>query len=265
MKRIILILNLVIMSLFSCTFGPPSRFAPEIDFSGQELPIAEAIYERDKSKLKTLLDRKTTDLNKPAKSGMTYLVYAVLCDNYKIVQLLLENGADPNIVAPYVRLHSASPEYLEKLPKYEKEPLNMLPLEVATQGESDLKLIKLLVKYGADINDGRARLPIGRAIDARDMEKVKYLLQCGADINKGDYDTYPPVLTAALSRNWDMVEFLIDHGAEPMRADKRGTTVQYWIQDAIDMSKGKLYPEIKSVVKRYEALGVKFTYTSEKK
>ena len=159
MKRIILILNLVIMSLFSCTFGPPSRFAPEIDFSGQELPIAEAIYERDKSKLKTLLDRKTTDLNKPAKSGMTYLVYAVLCDNYKIVQLLLENGADPNIVAPYVRLHSASPEYLEKLPKYEKEPLNMLPLEVATQGESDLKLIKLLVKYGADImTDGHGYL-----------------------------------------------------------------------------------------------------------
>jgi ankyrin repeat protein len=83
-----------------CTMKKGTRYSPEKYFSQEEMPIAQAIYDENKSELRRLLKLKTIDINKPGKEGYTYLQYAIEQRAYDIVKELLENGADPNVLSP---------------------------------------------------------------------------------------------------------------------------------------------------------------------
>ena len=39
------------------------------------------------------------DINRPGKAGFTFLMYAVYIEQYDVAKVLLENGADPNILS----------------------------------------------------------------------------------------------------------------------------------------------------------------------
>ena len=115
--------------------------------------------------------------------------------------------------------------------------------------------VKLLVETGADVNAGKWP-PLGRAVDVNNtaiaeylidhganvnypadwgplqesvtfsIEMVKLLLEKGADINGG---TTMPALHYAVNMNLkDIVELLIQHGADINTKDQWGTTPLFW-------------------------------------
>ena len=218
-------------------------------FSKEEYPIIEAIHNKDKEKLCTLMQRGW-NINSTGKGGMTYLEYAVFTDNYKMTEFLLENGADPNLIS----LVDPNDRY---------GPESMLPLSSACHSKHSIKFVKLLIKYGANVNDDRAPLPIFAAALNNDKRKIEYLLEHGADINKLQ-DGFRTVITAeATAGKWPMVLWLWDKGADPMKTGENETNVAVWIQDAIDGT--GLTDDAERVKARLESIGVKFPYRPVKK
>ena len=218
-------------------------------FSKEEYPIIEAIHNKDKEKLYTLM-QYGWNINSTGKGGMTYLEYAVFTDNYKMTEFLLENGADPNLIS----LVDPNDRY---------GPEGMLPLSSACHSKHSIKFVKLLIKYGANVNDDRAPLPIFAAALNNDKRKIEYLLEHGADINKLQ-DGFRTVITAeATAGKWPMVLWLWDKGADPMKTGENETNVAVWIQDAIDGT--GLTDDAERVKARLESIGVKFPYRPVKK
>lgn len=219
-------------------------------FSKEEYPVIEAIHNKDKEALKTMI-KQGWNVNSTGKYGMSYLLYAVWEHNYPMTEFLLENGADPNFLS---NIWDETPD--------DGEPY--LPLGTACGGKYDLKFIKLLIDHGANVNDDRAALPVCEAAANNDKGKIEYLLECGADINKFNHNKETVITDQAIVYKWPMVLWLWDKGADPMKTGGIGrktggkSNVAYWVQVALDGT--GLTSEGKQVKSRLESIGVKFPY-----
>ena len=114
-------------------------------------------------------------VNVKAKGGFTPLTEACAYGNYEIVKLLLESGADRSIKG-----------------QYGTTPL-IFGATCSNWSKDALKIVKLLIKYGADINavdEGSNNALLG--IISRDRFKIevaKYLIDCGIDLEHvGSFD-----------------------------------------------------------------------------
>ena len=124
--------------------------------------------------------------------GHTPLLFAIKEGNLKIVEFLLQNGAEVDRIV-------------------ERDN----PLHYATK-KGNLELIKLLFSHGADVNKtlGDEKLtPLGRAAEYGHLEVVKYLVAEGADVNKAKQGGFTPLLRAAYQDHLEVVEFLLKNGA----------------------------------------------------
>lgn len=219
-------------------------------FSKEEYPVIEAIHNKDKEALKTMM-KQGWNVNSTGKYGMSYLLYAVWEHNYPMTEFLLENGADPNFLS---NIWDETPD--------DGEPY--LPLGTACGGKYDLKFIKLLIDHGANVNDDRASLPVCESAANNDKGKIEYLLERGADINKFNHNKETVITDQAIVYKWPMVLWLWDKGADPMKTGGTGrktggkSNVAYWVQVALDGT--GLTSEGKQVKSRLESIGVKFPY-----
>lgn len=219
-------------------------------FSKEEYSVIEAIHNKDKEALKTMI-KQGWNVNSTGKYGMSYLLYAVWENNYPMTEFLLENGADPNFLS---NIWDETPD--------DGEPY--LPLGTACGGKYDLKFIKLLIDHGANVNDDRAALPVCEAAANNDKGKIEYLLERGADINKFNHNKETVITDQAIVYKWPMVLWLWDKGADPMKTGGTGrktggkSNVAYWVQVALDGT--GLTSEGKQVKSRLESIGVKFPY-----
>lgn len=144
------------------------------------------------------------NLNVRSWGGSTPLWTALEGKNRSSYEVLLECGADPNVIMSGGRvvMHWAAIE-------------------------QDPWWLRLALEHGADLNPvnvGRGRpfegTPMSFAIsDKGTLENVKLLVEHGADINKPlRHNCYP--LASALSQNkWDVVLYLLDRGADYARAE----------------------------------------------
>ena len=132
----------------------------------------------------------------------------------------------------------------------------------------DIKYMKMLVKYRANINDTTYISPLSIAVQdkVQGKEKIKYLAEKGIDLNYSITNT-PIICGQAAIYKWDMVLFLLDLGADPMAADKEDNTVaasvQEYYDEGFDLNSeyGKMAQEVK---RRLERRGVKFPYYPKK-
>ena len=124
--------------------------------------------------------------------------------------------------------------------------------------------MKLLIKYGANVNDTTSIGPIWGALrdESHGREKLKYLVEQGLNLNYSQTGT-PAICGQALIYEWDMVLFLMDLGADPLAGDNPkfhvAASVQRYFDKGFDVNSeyGKMALEVKH---RLEQRGVKFPY-----
>ncbi|MEJ5055491.1 ankyrin repeat domain-containing protein [Sphingobacterium sp. MYb382] len=237
---------------------PDSRFPPERFFDGKDLKIAEAIYDNDRRMLKNYIKEPGFDINKLGKQNITFLLYALYAGQMDMVEILLENGADSNLINPEIDSTND--------PIWKNTISDELPLSFIARSYSffDLADVKLLLKYGAKINDSRVNPALiacmVSADDKRKLKLIDYLLDKGADINIKGSENRTPILAAADISLWDIVNYLLDHGADYTAEDNAGWSVAYNVQDEIEMNKGtdERKQKVHALKRRLEGLGVAF-------
>ncbi|WP_315358073.1 ankyrin repeat domain-containing protein [Prevotella denticola] len=225
--------------------------------TGKELKMATAIYDGDLHSIQSMIDNGF-DLNRIGKGGMTYLYYAMLTMNYDTMELLLKNGANPNIHSKFF----TDPD-LHKKGQNDEQNTGVC-LEYSGYPAYDIKYMKLLIKYGANVNDTTYISPLSSAIRDKNQgkEKIKYLVEHGINLNFSITNTSVACSQATIY-NWDMVLFLLDIGADPMASEDPDFNVASAVQDYydegfdLDSENGKLAQEVK---RRLEQRGIKFPY-----
>jgi ankyrin repeat protein len=225
----------------------------------QDSQIAGAVnaHERNVEMLRLLLDRRTNTTAiatslflkavENAAGNLSMIAYSIenspsqtkdyttkRQQDLKIVQLLLEKGADINVT--------------------DSNKQTAVDLTTGSRG-LDIEMLKLLVDRGADLNKvgWLGHTPIGRCIDKaveaprmirfcteqgdQDSVKrykqqrneflpaIKFLLSKGANINAKEFYNESTALHAAARENdLEMIELLLQNGAEVNATDKEGST-----------------------------------------
>jgi len=230
------------------------EFKPDIYFSHKvdlEMAIADAIYYGEKKLVRDYINTGRVDINRPGKAGFTFLMYAVYIEQYDVVKVLLENGADPNILS-IVTHPDGAVEYLT-------------PLSCVCENDwYPMKYIKLLVENGANVND-TITVPFTLCIahSGNDLKKIRYLIEHGAKVNM-EFKGKTPIQLAAMIGKWDLVSLLWDeYGADPLYVSKDGRSLAFIVQNSIEKKLGtpKSLAHAQAIMERLEKLGVKFPVT----
>ena len=147
--------------------------------------------EANAAEVKRLLMRGVSP-NVKDRRGMTPLIAAAKKGNKDMVQMLLDRGAEPNMID-----------------KHGKTPL------IVAVRHSHKDVAKLLLNRGADPNAGKhRRTTLSWAVIRNDIETVQQCLDGGADPNMMDTYDEEPVLGIALFFSHDVVNLLLDRGAD---------------------------------------------------
>lgn len=238
----------------SCSNMAVKEFKPDIYFSHKvdlEMAIADAIYYGEKKLVRDYINTGRVDINRPGKAGFTFLMYAVYIEQYDVAKVLLENGADPNILS-IVTHPDGAVEYLT-------------PLSCVCENDwYPMKYIKLLVENGANVND-TITVPFTLCIahSGNDSKKIRYLIEHGAKVNT-EFKGKTPIQLAAMIGKWDLVSLLWDeYGADPLYVSKDGRSLAFIVQNSIEKKLGtpKSLAHAQAIMERLEKLGVKFPAT----
>lgn len=187
------------------------RYPPEQFFNGQQLELAKAIRDGDLARVTTLA--RTVDLNTPGANNMTMLAFAiqeaipVKTDagnaRFAIISRLVKDGAKPeqtfleNDNIAYDAARADTPNFLKAL--------------LAGGMSPDLRY------------DGDTPLLFATATD-RQLPEMKVLVEHNADINIRDSLKQTALFEATSLRQWDAVDYLLAHGADPTIESTNGLT-----------------------------------------
>jgi len=124
--------------------------------------------------------------------GITPLLQAVQSNREKIVEVLLNKGADPNSLNEY----------------------RMSPLMKAAQ-KNNVKNIQLLINHGAIIEERNTerKTPLWLAAQENSTEAAKLLIDCGANVDIENDDFVAPIGLAVQNGNIEMIKYMLSHGA----------------------------------------------------
>ena len=212
------------------------------DYKGKT-PLDIAI-ENSRLKVAEFLQSIGADCNLKSK-----LIFAVLTDNVKLLELLVEEVADINALllleAQYsllrgkTLLHIAtennSKNSVKFLLEYGADPevkdiWQNTPLILATR-YNNIEATKLLLEYGADPNtkdvSGMTCLHngyIGIKPPGILLEIAKLLIEYGADVNAEGWLGIRPLHILVLKMRDDVVKLLLEAGADPNAKDVQGRT-----------------------------------------
>ena len=191
--------------------------------------------------------RQKIDVNCFSKSGLTPLIAAVGKKDYAITRMLLEKGANANLLSPFSQgmsaLSLASMNGLEDMVKtllafnaniehcnseQEKTPVVLAALE------NHLEIVRILANHGADMNvsfisEDEMVTPLIFAIKEDEWDLIETLLECGASLNAVDAQYQrSPLIYATINENIEIVRLLLAYAPNEQNyvnlADYHGST-----------------------------------------
>lgn len=223
--RKLLALSVLLMSVFqtSCDGEPQSEAwralsrmkAKDYFAEPVQVRLAEAVARGKLDQIRELI-QQGADVNAKGRDGMRPLFWAMGKNSLKGFEILLQNGANPNVTA-------------EGLIKGERPPSVM---ELAAIAENP-DYLRLALKHGGNPNYPLGygnRTIIDEAIMNNRLENLRILTEAGADINHQDSFGSPPIMAAARIRNYDMVYFLLGKGADPTIIDSAGSDLASFLK-----------------------------------
>lgn len=208
---------------FNVSYAKPMKSSDYFE-SKQQVALADAVAKGNTDEIKRLV-ADGADINGQGKEKMTVLVWAILHEDKKAFQFLLENGADPNIQMTESSLTSdgltdgnsavslaAMHEdvwYLEQALRHGGNPNVFNPVKSVT---AIFQCIKLY-----DSNHTR-------------LEHLALMIQAKADLNARDKNGLTPMMVAAMANRYDMVYAMLEAGADPTLKNKWGYTILFQIR-----------------------------------
>jgi ankyrin repeat protein len=149
------------------------------------------------------------EVDRQDRTGKTALYWAAARGDVDKVRVLLAGGADASIRAN----NSRTP---------------MHAIAARPDAQDDNEIVRLLHEYGGkdliDVTDtiGETALQIASSVGARGA--VRELLQLGADLEIADIHVRTPLLAACCRTRADIVQLLLEAGANPHAAERNGCT-----------------------------------------
>lgn len=207
------------------------------------------------------------DVNDPG-GPLVYAVHSDSPDKKKMIELLLDHGADPSVprFAGALRYAIETNDHALAVLLFDKG----LFLEASESGDNtdlleyaagrrgcDLPIIKLMLAHGAAPNRYAHRPPIAEALFRRDKEQViDALLDAGADPNLEDHQGYTPIFIAVQHGRVDGVKLMIDAGADlnVLYADRMSPLDQAYLYIDSGSHRGQ---DHEAIAKLLEAHGAK--------
>ena len=177
-----------------------------------------------------LIAQHPEQINAKYSWGQTPLYSAVAKGYIDMVSLLLKNGADVEArVMGQTPLHQAvmngKLEVTRRLLDHgadinSRTERNVTPL-CAAVARGHVELARMLLERGAAM-DIRPRMDPGPtlltvAVESRNIQMVRLLLEYGEDVNEPDGLKMTPSQRASKSQQQDIVELLLEYGAEPVQ------------------------------------------------
>lgn len=158
-----------------------------------------------------------------------------------MTRLLLESGADPRAAAPDGRtaLHASAAACKGGLVSMliaggadpnarnakGESPLGIALSRPGDKAEQCEETTLALLNAGADPNQvcgGTLQFPLTAALGGHLWAAAEQMLSCGAEIDAADTEGTMALMTLAGTGNRVAVAFLLEHGADPTRLDRRG-------------------------------------------
>jgi ankyrin repeat protein len=205
---------------------------PKTALLSGETPLMTAARSGQAEVVRLLL-AKDAAVNARATRSQTALMWAVAQRQHEVVRLLLAHGADVKArTDEWKQLWQTGPDQ-DIHPDYHVwiRQGGFTPLLFAAR-EGDLESARLLVAAGADVND-RAAQGISATVLAAHSgngELVDFLLEKGADPNAAE-GGYTALHAALLRRNHKAVAALLARGADPNAKVRVSTPVRRSSQD----------------------------------
>ncbi|XP_013380839.1 ankyrin repeat and KH domain-containing protein mask [Lingula anatina] len=153
-------------------------------------PTHEAAHAGHTQCLELLLNSKFTDVNWRNFEGLTALFFAVKQQHVDCVSLLLRHGADPNL----------------------SSELEGNPLDIAAAA-NDVKIAKMLVDHGADVNAQNHYLKytaLHSAVNSKSADVVEFLLAQGSQLSLSDENQMTAFVHAALKGDIKCLTLLLE-------------------------------------------------------
>jgi hypothetical protein len=202
---------------------------PALEVQATASDILEASRSGELQLVQTILDRDTTAIRMSNDRGSTALHFAAENGHLQIVELLLDRGADVEVIdvdgdTPLMCAAITGQSEIFKMLLSRGADADVLNvnengvLHYAAMSGS-VEIVRLLLDKGADIekSDSWGRTPLSMAVQENKQELVKFLLENGADIENMDCYAYTPLYVARATGNVDMVQLLLDNGANEKR------------------------------------------------
>lgn len=169
----------------------------------QAQPLVETVKTGDIKRVKSMLKKKTTNINEVDPEGLTSLMVATIANDSAMAVVLLEAGANPDI----------------------QSKSGMSALHAAAFNNRD-GIVQLLISYRADPNlvDSKGRTPIMVAAQMGNTNPITYLAQAGASLEVRDLRGNTPLMLACGGRHLGALDELLERGANPNCRDLQGRT-----------------------------------------
>ncbi|MDX1961415.1 MAG: ankyrin repeat domain-containing protein [Leptospiraceae bacterium] len=227
--------------------------------SFSETDLHYAVKSRKIEAVQSVLSRtKKSDIDLKNFEGNTALHYAFSTNEYDIMKLLIESGADINIRTKegqavwemlYLDLEKENEinlkkEEILKLLIEKKAEINSKDKEGKTLlhkafHHSNFRIAEILINNGIELNEKEREhppileIPWGKydeelVWNKKDWKRVlKLFIDKGGNINATDHRNQTALYSACLSRNLNAVKFLLANGAKPSLkiGDELGNTV----------------------------------------
>lgn len=181
-----------------------SKLKPESVYSDKgQAALVKYIERGNVSKILKLIEGGV-DINGCGQDGLRPIFWAFLQKDTNTFRVLLERGADPNVLAHFpMTIWSWKGTFS--------------PMHLAAAIDNS-EFLRLALKYKGNPNlldEAGKYTVLDLAIHNKQLSNVRLLVEAGANISHRDFSGKTPLMEAAVQGQYDIVLYLLQVGADP--------------------------------------------------